>query len=47
MNKAKLKIAVLKEFISRNEVGAERLKRLYKKQTLNDKLNQNHYSYEV
>jgi len=47
MNRVKLRVSVLKDFIRRDEKGKERLKRLYKKQTLTDKLNENQYSYEV
>ena len=47
MNRAKLKISMIKSYISRNEIGKNRLESLYKKQSVNDKLNQNKYTYEA
>ena len=46
MNRVKLQVSVLKDFISRNEEGATRLKNMYKKQSVNDKLNENQFTYE-
>ena len=46
MNRVKLRVSVLKDFIRRDEKGAERLQRLYKKQTVTERLNENKFSYE-
>ena len=47
MNRVKLQVSVLKSFISRNEAGATRLKNMYKRTSVNDKLNENQYTYEA
>jgi hypothetical protein len=46
MNRVKLQISVLKDFIRRDEKGAKRLKKLYQKQTVTERLNENKFTYE-